>query len=207
MQHALSPQTLVFLMGVVACIGVVLTFAIFLLQRALGRKSKDEKPRLLNIRPQDEDTFTLTAIKSVVTQLKSEQKHLQEQFTAAERDAETVARKLELLIRELEHGVIIFDAQGYITLSNPQARKMLVVDTWSRRRYSEIFHEIAGLPDLVQSCFEDGTERSEKFISIQDQSGTTRPIQAAVLPSRNRMGAVESVICVFREVVSHPARE
>jgi PAS domain-containing protein len=205
MQHSLSPQTLVALIGAVACIGVILSLAVFLLQRNLGRKSKDEKPRPLRIRPEDEAAFTLTAIKSVVAQLKAEQKTLQEQLAAAERNVEATARKLELLAREIEHGMIVFDAQGYIALSNPQARKMLGVDTWSRRRYTEIFQEISGLPDLVQRCFEEGTERGEKSITVQDHDGTTRQIQATALPSRDRMGAVESVICVFRETAFPPA--
>ena len=205
MQHSLSPQTLVFLIGVVACVGAVLSIAVFLLQKALGRKSKDEKPRPLNIRPDDEAAFTLTAIKSVVTQLKADQKALQEQLAVAERNAEATARKLELLAREIEQGMIVFDAQGYIALSNPQVRKMLAVDTWSRRRYTEIFQEISGLSDLVQRCFEEGTERSEKSIAVQHPDGTTRRIQATALPGRDRMGAVESVICVFREVNPPPA--
>lgn len=205
MQHSMSPQTLGFLLGVVVSIGAILCLAVFLLQKNLGRKSKADKPKHRDIRPEDEAAFTLATIKSVVTQLKAEQKTLQEQLAAADRNAEATTRKLELLAREIEQGLIVFDAQGYIALSNPQARKLLAVDTWSRRRYSEIFQEIEGLPDLVQRCFEDGTERSEKSIHIQAQDGTTREIQATVLPSRDRMGALESVICLFREAVSPPA--
>ncbi len=205
MQHALSPQTLVFLLGVVAGTGAILCLAVFLLQKTLGRKSKSDNPKPLKIRPEDEAAFTLTTIKSVVTQLKAEQKTLQEQLAAAERNAEATTRKLELLAREIEQGLIVFDAQGYIALSNPQARKMLAVDTWSRRRYSEIFEGIEGLPDLVQHCGDDGTERGEISIAVQNQDGTSRQIQAIALPSRDRMGALESVICVFREVISPPA--
>jgi len=204
MHHSLSPKTMIFLLGVVLCIGVVLTLAVCVLQRALGRKMEPDKPQPLKIQPGDEAAFTLSAIKSVVTQLKADQNTLREQLAVAERNAEERSRKLELLVRETADGVIIFDAQGYVTLSNPQVRTLLAVDTWSRRRYPEIFQNHPTLAKLVGNCFENGIEVREKTVEIQMQDNDARQLQISALPTRDRMGALESVVCIVRQVNPMP---
>jgi PAS domain-containing protein len=138
--------------------------------------------------------------KGVVTQLKAEQKAMQEKLIAAERRADENTRKFELLAREIEHGLIDFDAQGFISFSNPLVRKVLAVDTWSRRRYAEIFHDIPPCRKSSGACFETGTEVRKKTIEFQGSDGSKRRVDVSVLPTRDRSGAVEFVACVFREV-------
>ena len=204
MQQLLTPQNLLLLIGGAALIGIILILAVYLLQRSFGRNLKTGKPRTAKIRVEDEAAFALTTIKSVVTQLKTDQKTLQEQLLAAERRADENARKFELIAREIEHGLIVFDAQGYISFSNPQARKLLVVDTWSRRRYVEIFKDIPALPELIGGCFEAGTEVRGKHLEFQISDGSKRLVEASVLPTRKSSGAMESVTCIFRELTPSP---
>ena len=94
------------------------------------------------------------------------------------------ARKFELLAREIDLGLISFDAQGYISFSNPLVRKMLAIDTWSRRRYAEIFHDIPALSGLIENGFETGTEVKRQAIEFQGLDGSKRRIEVSVLPTR-----------------------
>ena len=72
------------------------------------------------MRLEDEAAFTLATMKAVITQLKTDQKATQEKLVAAERRAEEKARKFEILAREIDLGLIIFDAAGlYIFLQPP----------------------------------------------------------------------------------------
>ena len=91
----------------------------------------------------------------------------QEKLVAAERRADENARKFDLLAREIDFGLMIFDAEGFIAFSNPLVRKLLAVDTWSRRRYGEIFHDIPVLSKLIGECFETGAETRKKTIEFQ----------------------------------------
>jgi PAS domain-containing protein len=200
MGKLLSTRNLLLLVGGAALIAIVLTLAVFLLPRSFGRRAKSDKPRPPRIPVENEATFTLAAIKSVVTQLKAEQKELQEKLLAEERRADQNAHKFELIAREIEHGLIVFDAQGYISFSNPLVRTMLNVDTWSRRRYAEIFKDIPPLPELIGSCFEAGSETRQNPIAFQVLDGTRREVDASILPTRNSSGALEFVICIFREM-------
>ena len=200
MNQLLTPQNLMLLVGGAVLFGGVLTLAVYLLQRSLGRSLKTNKPRHAKIRLEDEAAFTLTTIKSVVTQLKADLKGTQEKLVVAERRAEENARKFELLAREVDLGLISFDAQGYISFSNPLVRKMLCIDTWSRRRYAEIFHDVPALTGLIENGFETGTEVKRQAIELQGLDGSKRLVEVSVLPTQDRCGARESVTCVFREV-------
>jgi PAS domain-containing protein len=202
----LSTQNLLLLVGGAALIGTFLTLAVFLLQKSFGRTSKTDKPRPPRITVEDEAAFTLTTIKSVVTQLKTNQNELEEKLLAAERRADENARKFELISREVDYGLIVFDVQGYVSFSNPLVCTMLNVDTWSRRRYLEIFKDTPPLSELVGSCFEAGIEARQNPVEVQISDGTRRGVAASILPTRNSSGALEYVLCIFREVKS-PAPE
>jgi PAS domain-containing protein len=197
-----NPHTLFLLVGGAALVGAVLTLAVYLLQRSFSRPVKSDKQRPPKVRVEDEAAFTLATIKSVVTELKTDQKALQEELAVAQRNAEETSRKFELIAREIEQGLIVFNPQGYISFSNPLVRKMLVIDTWSRRRYSEIFHEIPALSDLIRASLESGAEVRKTSIEIQLPDGKVRRIEASVLPTRDRAGAMESVTCIFWDVQS-----
>jgi PAS domain-containing protein len=192
-----NPHYLLLLAGGAAAVGSILILAVFLLQKSLGRNTKRERPKSMPLSPDEEATFTLTSVKSVVTQLKAEQQTMQEQLRAAERRAETSARQVEIISRQIPHGVIVFDAQGYIAFSNAQVRTMLAIDTWSRRRYAEIFKNIPNLLDLITPCFEGSQEVRGKLVDLQLETGSTRRVEASILPTRNNTGGLESVVCIF----------
>jgi len=202
MEQLLSPQNLILLIGGAALVGTVLTVAVFLLQKSFSRNLKSGKPRPQKIRVEDEAAFTLATIKSVVTQLKTEQKSLQDKLAEAERSAEENGRKFELIAREIEDGLIVFDAQGFISFSNPLVRKMLAVDTWSRRRYTEIFQNTPMVSELIGNCFAGGTEVRKKRVEVEVPNRGKRLVEVSALPTRDRSGAMESVTCIFREVKS-----
>jgi PAS domain-containing protein len=190
------------LVGGAALVGAVLTLAVYLLQRSFSRPVKSDKQRPPKIRVEDEAAFTLATIKSVVAELKTDQKSLQDALAVAQRNAEENSRKFELIAREIEQGLIVFNPQGYISFSNPLVRKMLVIDTWSRRRYSEIFQDNPAIADLIKDSFETGAEVRKQSIEFKITDGSARRVEASVLPTRDRSGAMESVTCIFWDVES-----
>ncbi len=200
MDKLLSPQTLILLVGGALLFGSALTLGVYLLQRSFNRTLKPNKPRPAKVRLEDEAAFTLATIRAVVTQLKADLKGTQEELVAAERHAEENARKFDLLAREIDYGLMIFDAEGFIGFSNPLVRKLLAVDTWSRRRYPEIFNDIAPLSELIGACFATGAEVRKKTVEFQGSDGTKRRVEVSVLPTHDRTGAMEVVACMFREL-------
>jgi PAS domain-containing protein len=197
--HFNSQQLILLLAGAVLVITFLL-LGVYFLQKYISRtlKADDLKPN--KVRVQDEAAITLVTIKAVITQLKADQKVAQEKLVVAERRAEENAHKFELLAREIDYGLMVFDAGGYITFSNALVRKVLAVDTWSRRRYGEIFHDLPVLSKLIGECFETGTETRNRAVEFQASDGTERRVEVSVLATRDRSGALEVIACVFREL-------
>jgi PAS domain-containing protein len=191
-------QHLMVLLGGAVMALIVVLLAVYLLHKSLSRTLTTGKSGTPNVRFQDETAFTLTTLKAVVTQLKADLTAIQEKLIEAERSAEQSHRRFELVAREFEHGLMIFDAQGFITFSNPITRKILGVDTWSRRRYAEIFSELPALSELIGKAVHAGTEDRNSLFEFQGSDGNKRRIEVSVLPSRDRTGAMESVVCIFR---------
>jgi len=177
-----------------------LILGIYLLQKSIKRTLKAEEPKPAKVRIEDEAAFTLATVKGVLAQLKAEQKATQEKLLAAERRAGEITRKFDLLAREIDYGLMIFDAQGFITFSNPMVRKLLAVDTWSRRRYGEIFQDVPALSNLIGECVETGAETRKKNVEFQGSDGSQRRVEVSVLTTREPSGAMEVVACVFREL-------
>jgi len=176
----------------------VLLLGIYALQKSLGHnlKSADAKPPKLNL--EDEAAFSMATVKSVIAQLRADQKTNQVKLLAAERRADEYTRRFELLARELDQGVILFDPQGFVCFSNPQARKLLTVDTLARRRYPEIFAELQEFARLIAECFEAGTETRNCSLDLPNADGSPRCVEAAILALRDRSNALEAVACLFR---------
>ncbi len=178
----------------------VLILGVYLLQKSVHRALKPDEPRRTKVRVQDEAAFTLATVKAVITQLKTDQQVTQEKLVAAERRADENARKFDLIAREVDFGLMIFDAEGFIAFSNPLARKLLAVDTWSRRRYGETFHDIPVLSKLIGESFETGAETRKKTIEFRGYDECKGWVELSVLTTRDRSGAIDIVACVLREV-------
>ncbi len=200
MHPHLSPLHLILILG-----GAVVGFGIlflgaYLLQRSFNRTFRPEKEKPERTRVGDDAIFASAAVKGVITQLKEEQKTTQEKLAAAERRAEENARKFDLLAREIGFGLMLFDAEGFITFSNPQVRKFIAVDTWSRRRYAEIFHDMPAFTEVIGACYEKGTEARKKVFDFQGWGEAKSAVEVNVLPNRDRAGNMEVVACVFHEL-------
>ena len=187
----LNSQSLILLLGGAVLVIIVLIVAVYFLQQTLGRALTSEESKPTRVRLDGEAGFTLTTMQGVITQLKADQKATQEKLVAAERRAEENAHKFELLAREIDFGLMIFDAGGYIAFSNPLVRKMLRVDTWSRRRYSEIFQDVPELSQLIGESFAAGMETQRKPLQYQCSDGSERCVEVSVFPTRDRTGAME----------------
>ena len=191
MHHHFNALQAMLLLGGSVLVLVAPIVGFYFLNKSLGQTLKSD-PVAEKVRVDNQAAFTLAAMQGVLTQLKSEQKATQEKLTAAERRAEETARKFDLLAREIDFGLMIFDAQGFITFSNPLARKILAVDAWS-------------LVELIGACFEAGTEVRREPVKVQGLNESKGTVEVSVLLTRDRAGALETVACVFRELAPPPA--
>lgn len=207
MTSHLSFLQLTFLVGGAVVVALVLIVAIYALHKSFRGTLKPDDFKLPRVRVEDETAFTLATMQAVIAQLKDEQKTTQEKLVAPEQRAEENARKIALLAQEMDQGLMVFDRQGFLTQANAPARELLGPDTWSRRRYAELFQSIPKLAQLVRTCLETGAETRKETVEGQTGDESTRAMVVSVLPMRDRNGKTEAVACLLRGVSSTPTSQ
>jgi PAS domain-containing protein len=204
MTSHLSFLQLTFLIGGAIVVALVLIVAIYALHESIRRTLKPDDLKPPRVRVEDETAFTLATMQAVIAQLKDEQKTTQAKLGAAEQRAEENARKIALLVQEMDQGLMIFDRQGFLAQANAHARELLGPDTWSRRRYAELLQSIPKLAELVGACLETGTETRREMVEYPAGDESARAMVVSVLPLRNRNGNTEAVVCLVQGVSSTP---
>jgi PAS domain-containing protein len=154
------------------------------------------------VRVENEAAFTLAALQAVIAEVKNELKTAQERLSAAERRADQDARKFEFIAREVDEGLMVFDREGFITVSNAHVSNLLAVDTRSRRRYSEILESIPRLVEMIGASLEAAVEIRREKVEYQNWEGSKRAMEVSVFPIRDKRGETEAVACLFREASS-----
>jgi PAS domain-containing protein len=193
---------LTFLIGGTVVVALVLVGAIYALHKSIRRTLKPDDFKPPRVRAENETAFTLATMQAVIAQLKDEHKTTQARLAAAERRAEQKARKVALLVQEMDRGLVIFDSEGFLIQSNAPARELLGPDAWSHRRYAELFQSIPKLVELVRTCLATGAETRKQNVDHQAGDEGVRAIAVSVLPLRDRSGSTEAVVCFLRGVSS-----
>jgi PAS domain-containing protein len=198
----LSFLQLTFLVGAAVAVAALLGGAAYALHKSICQTLKPDDLKPPRVRVEDETAFTLATLQGVIIQLKREQKTAQEKLLATDLRAEENTRKFELIAREINQGLMIFDRQGFVTFANAHAREVLAADTRSRRRYAEVLQAVPKFVELVGGCLETGSETRDEKIEYQTGDEPTRLIEVSTLPIRDRTGTIEAVVCLVREASS-----
>jgi PAS domain-containing protein len=175
----------------------LLAGAIYAVHRSIRGSLKLETIAAPRVRAENEEAFTLAAMQGVIAQLRSEQKSAQEKLLAAEREADELARRLEVIVREMDQAVLIFNKQGFASGANPRARDVLGPDAWSHRRYPEMLAHLPKVAEWVGACLASGSEARKETAEFEPSEGQ-RPVRVSVLPLRNKSGAVDGAVCLIR---------
>lgn len=194
----LSLSQLSFLVGVILAVGAVITLTIYFFHRIVRQGLRKEDLTESAVRVDDQNAFALAAMQAVIGSMKEEQKKTLDSLRAAQQLAEDALRKLEIISQEMQQGLIIFDREGFIRMANPAIRSMLQIDTWSRRRYPEIFGRDSKLTEMVEDCLETGRLTKSGSVEHKTASGEVRPINVSVVPLRTQEGTIEGAVCLVQ---------
>jgi hypothetical protein len=204
MRPHLSLQQLTILTASFVFLAGIVFLGIYLLHKSIRENLKPDDVKPPRLRDEDDTAFIIATLQAVIAQLKTTGKHLGEKLAAAERRADQNARQTDMIAREIDEAMIIFDAMGFIAHASAPVREALAIDTWSRRRYPEVLASMPSVAEMVSACLETGVETSQELVEFAGRDESARKAAVAVLPVRDRVGSVEAVVCFFREA---PAAE
>jgi len=197
MSQRLSLTQLTLLVGGILLLGVLFVFLIYFVHKLFQRQQAHLKPA--RPRSQDEAAAQMGMLQAVIAGMKQQEKRLEELLRDAELRAEASARALEAIGRELPVGLMMFNREGFLTLSNPAARALLGIDTWSRRRYPEILGPESLLASHIQDCLETGKTCKGEVVEYRTVRGETRTLEISLTPCYARGGRLEGALCLLTE--------
>ena len=203
MNQHLSPSQLTLLLGGTLLVGLLLTLLVYAVY--VMYKRRREALDLSGAAPQaaDDAAFVAGALQGLVSKLKAEEKRLTDLVREAEQRAQTSTRLLETILQEMSAGAVVFNREGFLTQSNPAARVLLGIDTWSRRRYSEILGAESVLAGFVKECLEDGKAVRRTAIEFRAPRGELRSLEISLTPLWSASGLVESALCLLNPASEH----
>lgn len=193
----LNSQQVIFVLGTALAIGAVLILITFGLIRSMRKQRKEMTMSLSSPRATDDSVFLISSLQGVVASLKSHERELEAMLWEAETRAEVSQRIMETVVAATPQGVMIFDVAGMLTMANHAVKNMLKLDTWARRRYTDIFASEAPLTTGLRACLENPTRTQSSRTKYVSAEGLARTFDVQIYPFLGRGGQTAGAVCIF----------
>jgi len=197
MNPQLNSQQVIFVLGTAFAIGAVLILVIAVLLRALRKERKQMSMSPSAPRATDDSVFLISSLQALVAGLKAREKELESRLRDAETRAEVSQRTLETIVRATPQGLMIFDVAGTLSIANQAARNMLNLDTWSRRRYTDLFAPDSPLTLALRACLENFAAPKSSRARYISSEAAARAFDVGLHPFLGRSGQTAGVVCIF----------
>jgi PAS domain S-box-containing protein len=186
------------LLGTATVLGVLLVVVAYVFHKAVRHALREEEPRPAASRVSDDAPLIVATLQGVIANLKEQQRKAGDIYRATEQRATETTRLLETVAEEMEEGLIVFSRDGLIRLANPAARKLLTLDTESRRRYPEVFGPESELAALVRACLEGEKVTRGARVELRTAGGEVRVLSVSVMPFRGSSSETAGAMCLLR---------
>src|SRR5690242_17952435 len=132
--------------------------AVYLLRKFFQNSKEGQQEKILAGAPRTENAsaFMAASMQGVIQQLREQEKELERLHKIEKERAEQTERLSEEVTRNMPAGLVVVNATGIISTSNPAAEQVLGIRGLGFRRYSEALGEDSQLTKLVGVCLETG---------------------------------------------------
>jgi len=199
MTRHLTASQLTLVLGIAVAVGAVLILIIYLLHKTIRRQLRGEKWRPRTPRAENSEAFMLAGLQALIASLREEQKKTSDLLRASELRSEESAARVDLIAREIEEGLLLFDRQGFIGLANPAVRTLLSIDTWSRRRFQEVLGPGSELARRIATCLADGGVTRREEVDYRTPRGNDLRLVVTIVPLMGRGGEISGALCLIKK--------
>ncbi len=188
------------LLGValLAVVGLV----VYLLRKFFQSTKEEHKEKIATSPPRTENAsaFMAASMQGVIQQLREQEKELERLHKIERERAEQTERLSEEVTRNMPAGLLIVNATGIISSSNPAAEQVLGIRGLGFRRYSEALGPESALTKLVADCLEMGRIFRREEVEHLPPAGDTRHLGVTISPIRRGEGKINGVICLLTDL-------
>jgi two-component system sensor histidine kinase HydH len=151
-------------------------------------------------RSENPSAFMAASMQGVIQQLREQEKELERLHKIEKERAEQTERLSEEVTRNMPAGLVVVNATGIISSSNPAAEQVLGIRGLGFRRYSEALGASSDLSRLVAECLTTGKIFRREEVEHVPPAGDTRHLGVTISPIRRGEGKISGAICLLTDL-------
>ena len=182
---------------------LAITGLIVLLVRRFFQSTREEhKQEFATSAPRTENpsAFMAASMQGVIQKLREQEKELERLHKIEKERAELTERLSEEVTRNMPAGLLVVNATGIISSSNPAAEQVLGIRGLGFRRYSEALGEGSDLTKLVAECLSTGEIYRREEVEHIPPAGDTRHLGVTISPIRRETEKISGAICLLTDL-------
>ena len=184
--------------GFLAVTGLV----VFLMRKSFQSRREEQKDDFKTSGPGTENpsAFMAASMQGVIQQLRVQEKELERLHRIERERAEQTERLSEEVTRNMPAGLVVVNAMGIISSSNPAAEQALGIRGLGFRRYSEALGASSGMSRLIAECLANGTIFRREQVEHVPPAGDTRHLGVTISPIQRGEGKISGAICLLTDL-------
>src|SRR5436309_806083 len=181
---------------------LVTGLVVFLMRKSFQIRREGQREELAASAPRtaNPSAFMTASMQGVIQQLREQEKELERLHKIEKERAEQTERLSEEVTRNMPAGLVVVNATGIISSSNPAAEQALGIRGLGFRRYSEALGQNSALTQLVAECLETGRIFRREEVEYVPPAGDTRHLGVTISPIRRSEGKISGVICLLTDL-------
>jgi PAS domain S-box-containing protein len=175
---------------------------VLLLRRFFQSTREEHKQEFATSAPRTENpsAFMAASMQGVIQKLREQEKELERLHKIERERAEQTERLSEEVTRNMPAGLLVVNATGIISSSNPAAEQVLGIRGLGFRRYSEALGEGSDLTRLVAQCLATGKIYRREEVEHVPPAGDTRHLGVTISPIRRGTEKISGAICLLTDL-------
>src|ERR1700693_5743370 len=176
---------------------VVTGLVVYLMRKFFQSTREAQKEEFKTSAPSTENpsAFMAASMQGVIQQLREQEKELERLHRIEKERAEQTERLSEEVTRNMPAGLLVVNATGIISSSNPAAEQVLGIHGLGFRRYSEALGTSSDLSGLVAQCLESGKIFRREEVHHLAPGGENPRLGVTISPIRRGEEKINGAIC------------
>ncbi len=181
---------------------VIAGLVVFLMRKSFRIRREEQKEEFTTSAPRtaNPSAFMTASMQGVIQQLREQEKELERLHRIEKERAELTERLSEEVTRNMPAGLLVVNATGIISSSNPAAEQVLGIRGLAFRRYSEALGASPDLTKLIEECLSSGKIFRREEVEHVPPAGDTRHLGVTISPIRRGEGKISGAICLLTDL-------
>src|SRR5579863_1279971 len=179
-----SPFGVVYAVGLLVAVFAVMIVLAFVIRKFLRDRSRSGPDDWSESKPDTDNAsaFMTASMQGVIEKLRTQEKELARLHLVAQERAQESERLTEEVTRNMPTGLLLVNATGAISSTNPAAEEALGIRTLRYRSYKEILGADTELTRMLTACLREGRTFHRGEVEHLTSDGSVRNLGVTISP-------------------------